>query len=44
MAKDETFISAIGDDFEDNDYDDLNEDFCPPPSEGASDSEEDVVA
>jgi hypothetical protein len=42
MVEDETLLVATKDDFEDEDYDDLDEDFCPPPSEGVSDSEEDV--
>jgi hypothetical protein len=35
---------ATKDDFEDKDYDDLDENFCPPPSEGVGDSDEDVMA
>jgi hypothetical protein len=42
-AKDETLIVAIIDDFEDKNYDDLDENFCPPPSEGVGDCEEDVL-
>jgi hypothetical protein len=34
MAKDETFLVAIGDNFENKDYDDLDEDFCTPLGEG----------
>ncbi len=42
-AKDETLIAAIIDDFEDKNYDDLDENFCPPPGEGVGDCEEDVL-
>lgn len=43
MVEDETLLVATTDDFEYEDYHDLDEDFCPPPSEGVGDNEEDVV-